>query len=128
MDDTRDIAIRAEEAGASAHQRLNTINGQIRRLGDSHEKMRGDFAEATGKLAEDFSDANLALVREMGAVVTSVAEVKTTLTTSLKVAGVIAVLLVSVVSGVTVYEVTHLPRPVAPAQAHVTQTRAEAAR
>lgn len=35
--DTRDIAIRAEESAASAHKRLNTINGQIGRLADAQE-------------------------------------------------------------------------------------------
>lgn len=42
MDDTRDIAIRADESTKAAHKRLDGINGQIKRLGDSHEGLRSD--------------------------------------------------------------------------------------
>jgi hypothetical protein len=99
VDDTRDIAIRALESGKAAHNRLNGINGQIGRLGDSHERMR-----------EDFNDANLSLVE-------TVTALKTTVSNTLKVAGAVVALVVSIASGVTVYAITHRPAPTPPAQA-----------
>jgi hypothetical protein len=40
MDDTRDIAIKAQASSSSAHLRLDGINGQISRLGDEMQQTR----------------------------------------------------------------------------------------
>lgn len=110
-DDTRDIAIESRELGKSAHKRLDGINGQIGRLGSSHEKMREDFAQRNALVLETVSDLAIEVV-----------EIKTTLRTALKVASVVVAAFLSICTGLTVYAVTHLPhqaaRPPQAAQQH----------
>jgi hypothetical protein len=100
LDDTRNIAIKAGEAAASAHHRLDKMNGSIERLGQSHEKMRADFAHRNEKLVEDFSTTTIMLVSDIAAI-------RTTLMNSLKVAAVAVSLMISIAAGVVVYQVTH---------------------
>lgn len=107
--DTRDLAIRADEAGKSAHKRLDTINGQIGRLGASHEKIREDTAAGFAKLAEDFSDGQLAVVQMIGATNIEVSELKTTLSNTLKVAAVIVTAALGVCTGLTIYALEQVP-------------------
>lgn len=122
VDDTRDIAIKAEAAAQTAQaaaaaasataaaataqaasaasasaeheRRLNTINGQIGRLGDSHEKMR-----------EDFNRALYGVDELDGGLVGIVIELKSTVTHAFKVAGVICGAVVSIAVGVTIYTI-----------------------
>lgn len=131
VDDTRDIAIRAEtgvataQAAASAataqaaaasaqvaslsgktaenERRLNTINGQIGRLGDSHEGMRDDFNRALYGVGDDD-----------GGLVGTVIELKATVTHAIKVAGTIVGIVVTISTGITVYEVEHTGAPQTP--------------
>jgi hypothetical protein len=92
-DDTRDIAIRGKSSADAAHHRLDKINGQIKKLGDSHEAMRHDFNEA-------LNDPDHGLVPR-------VVDLTATVRTTLKVAGAIAAAAIAITTGVTVYVLTH---------------------
>lgn len=133
VDDTRDIAIRAETVAASAQvaaaaasaqaaaatvtssavaskaaeneRRLNTINGQIGRLGDSHEGMRDDFNRAL------YGEGT-----ESGGLVGTVIELKATVTHAIKVAGTIVGVVVTITTGITIYELEHTRAAVPPSQ------------
>jgi hypothetical protein len=113
LDDTRDIAIKAGEAAASAHHRLDKMNGSIDRLGDETEHMRLDATAGFSKLTEDLAHGMIRVMEAAGETNVEVARIRTTVSNALKVVAALVALLTAITAGVTVYAVTHLhaPRP-----------------
>lgn len=124
-EDTRDIAIESREQGKSAHKRLDGINGQIERLGKSHEKIRTELTAQVGtvrlELVEMREDVTKALYDPDKGLVLQVADLTATVRTALKVAGALVSVLVVVAGGVGVYTLTHLHHPADPPVASQTK-------
>lgn len=113
-DDTRDIAIRADESGKSAHKRLDTINGQIRRVGDEVagvrekvEELRNDTTDGFAAMVEDASAKSLAQLERISAVDVKVERLGEKVSSALKVAGAIVGAVLAVCTGLTVYAIEH---------------------
>lgn len=111
MDETRDIAIESREQGRSAHKRLDGINGQIARLGESHERIRTDLTAQVGTVRLDLVDMREDLQKalydpEQGMAVKLV-ELTATVHLALKVAGALVSIVAMIAAGVGVYAITH---------------------
>lgn len=124
MDDTRDIAITALEQGKSAHKRLDGINGQIKRVGDSHEAIRKEVGDATEVLRAEVKatrdEFTTALYDPEQGLVVRVADLTATVRSALKVAAALVSLIVMLAAGVGVYALTHVHHS-APPQASITK-------
>lgn len=108
MDDTRDIAINAQASAASAHHRLDKMNGSIDRLGDETEELRRETTAGFVKLTDDLAHGLLGIVREAGDTKNEVTAIKTTVWNALKVMSAFAALVTAITAGVTVYAITHM--------------------
>lgn len=107
-DDTRDIALDARSSAASAHHRLDSINGQIARGAQATEQLREDTTAGFAKLTEDFATANLLQLTELAKTNVAVATLAATVGTSIKVAAAVVSAALAIVSGVSVYLLTHM--------------------
>lgn len=102
-DDTRDIALDARASSASAHRRLDMINGQIARGAEATEKLREDTTAGFAKLTEDVATGHLLLVQGQATTNNEVAAIKSTLKIATWIVGVATTVASGIAVGLAVY-------------------------